>query len=853
MKKIILCALLFIGSYLFFAPQTASAEETSTCSGTVYGISIVGYTTQNPRFVYGYSGTALDYFAAICYDPEIRAYLLTGTCNTAETQLDYGRDVGFANWLPAEVDLFSTSYNSNATYVTLGNHYVFDWFYRISYPVFYTAPCITTPDPSCGTLNENGEVIPCPTPTPTPSPTPTPPTILVTEVGFTTDFNVIRFATNQPIDYPDGSSPTWVRGGGNSNDMNPVAYQMGTNPKVFAKLTITPAPPGSINAIISVKRGSTFLNQNVPVTISGSSLRVDNISLSASALEPTPEVKRKKYKFTWEISFNNGQRWTSIGDSGDHEIHWLFDEPKEPTFKDFFNTQWSGLYDEALRHSTGEVGEGASDPATIMLRITKQLANDIFYEPALSSVQGVHLLKKLADKRNRQAQCADHALLLRGLLRSIGIDSTVKYHWGGDTSVTNMELPAKRHYYYYRPTTNSSRKITLQVERGQLFNIDRDNLLVEDVELNPHFTYHATVEASGQSYDPSYGKVEADVKLKEAVDATGKIITDKTAATALRVTRAFFGDPNFALDTDKTCKHQRAIVGTGAVTGFNFDIDGITDVAVVRGSTGEWIITNSFDGSITTLTQVFHPEEDLIVPGDYDGDGKIDAAVWQFSGLWNIINSSDGSNRTEYLMPLSAGDRPVPGDYDGDSKTDIAGWIPDDGTWFIIRSSDRSIISVQWGLSIDIPVPGDYDGDRKTDLAVWRPSEGNWYILSSQNSTWIVRQWGSQALGDVPVPGDYDGDGITDFAVWRRTDGKWYSLDSGNDYLWRVQQGDMPSANDVPIPGDYDGDGRTDPAIWRASDGTWRITKSSDGSLDIRQFGNQSFGDIAVPSAYFNQ
>jgi hypothetical protein len=140
----------------------------------------------------------------------------------------------------------------------------------------------------------------------------------------------------------------------------------------------------------------------------------------------------------------------------------------------------------------------------------------------------------------------------------------------------------------------------------------------------------------------------------------------------------------------------------------DFDGDGLADLAVFELKPGGYwelyFLSNHGSDEIQ-----FGLEGDIPTVGDYDGDGKADIAVWRpdydenGNGCWYVLYStSDYENFDEIPWGIST-DMPVPGDYDGDGRTDVAVWRPDDGIWHI-RGSSWGYISTLFGADGDTPV-----------------------------------------------------------------------------------------------------------------------------------------------------
>ena len=301
---------------------------------------------------------------------------------------------------------------------------------------------------------------------------------------------------------------------------------------------------------------------------------------------------------------------------------------------------------------------------------------------------------------------------------------------------------------------------------------------------------------------------------------------------------------------------QVAVVGAGAPT--DLDRDGKTDLVVfddgADADAGTWYILQGGTNRTTAFSIVWGGSDDRPVIGDFDGDGAIDIAVYDLTapdaGTWYILQGGTGFT-TAFSVTWGDGseDTPVPGDYDGDGRVDIAvydGSGADRGTWYILQGGTNftTAFSVVWGdgfdIDIDRPVPADYDGDGRLDLAVFDAfgdDAGTWYILQGGTgfTTAFSVKWGD-GVDEVRLPGDYDGDGRIDLAAFDFTGddrGTWYILQGGTNFttafsiVWGFDAND-----DIPVPNDWDNDGRLDIAVQDvigADTGTWYVLQGGTG------------------------
>jgi hypothetical protein len=197
----------------------------------------------------------------------------------------------------------------------------------------------------------------------------------------------------------------------------------------------------------------------------------------------------------------------------------------------------------------------------------------------------------------------------------------------------------------------------------------------------------------------------------------------------------------------------------------DYDGDNKADMAVYRGGAASgdpsfWYWRQAANGPV--FNRQWGQNGDFLNPGDFDNDGKNDFSIQRNNGggqaaFYTNLSSAAAGVLSRVSVFGTPTDVVVPGDYDGDGKTDIATVRGSGGNifWFYEPSTAlNTIVTTTWGLSAsDFLVQGDYDGDGKTDQAVWRPNADPtlnfFYARKSSDGGLVAIDWGQN--GDYPV------------------------------------------------------------------------------------------------------
>jgi hypothetical protein len=144
----------------------------------------------------------------------------------------------------------------------------------------------------------------------------------------------------------------------------------------------------------------------------------------------------------------------------------------------------------------------------------------------------------------------------------------------------------------------------------------------------------------------------------------------------------------------------------------DYDSDRKDDLAVVHYSNNQTAVYHMLlsSGAYTTAEFPLPANNSVPVPGDYDGDFHTDmAAATIVDGeiLWSYLSSRTGEMHEAYwgYAPGTNLDFLVPGDYDGDGRIDFAVWRKNIGRFYVLTTGSGEIIVKDWGgASSDYPV-----------------------------------------------------------------------------------------------------------------------------------------------------
>lgn len=322
-----------------------------------------------------------------------------------------------------------------------------------------------------------------------------------------------------------------------------------------------------------------------------------------------------------------------------------------------------------------------------------------------------------------------------------------------------------------------------------------------------NYTLTGTVVGHG------YGSVVPTGSVSFLDTSNGNFVLGSAALGTVTTTQTFATHVDYA-----TASHQY-----GIVTG-DFDGDGKLDLVVANYSTNT-IGRLKGNGDGTFQTQVTYPagnEPYALAVGDFNGDGKLDIVVANYrdDNVSVLLGNGDGTFRTQ--VTYATGNEPesvAVGDFNRDGNLDIlVGNFGADSVGILLGKGDGTF-QAQYTYPVgNKPTSvgvGNFNGDGDHDVAV--VSAAGVGIMSG-NGDGTLNPVVNYAVGNGSVAvaiGDFNGDGIQDVAAGRNNSSISVLIGNGDNtfkpaVVYSTGTGTMPWAITT---GDFNGDGNTDLAI----------------------------------------
>src|SRR6266567_2899200 len=212
----------------------------------------------------------------------------------------------------------------------------------------------------------------------------------------------------------------------------------------------------------------------------------------------------------------------------------------------------------------------------------------------------------------------------------------------------------------------------------------------------------------------------------------------------------------------------------------DFNGDGKPDLAVANfGDWNVYVLLGNGDGTCQVARSVYFNGGGArfwyIAEGDFNGDGKLDLAVTDYSNnnVSVLLGNGDGTFQAPRTFPVGIHPAQVAvGDFNGDGKPDLVVANFDDNTLSVLLGNGDGTFQAAQTFGGVGPKPqtvavGDFNGDGKPDLVA--PNYGSNSIsvlLGNGDGTFQAAQ--NYLVDSAPVfvaVGDLNGDGKPDLAV----------------------------------------------------------------------------------------